>query len=83
MNSIFEGGISNQKGWTKPEANNSRKLKEEWIKSKYEWKGFIDFKPEDGNNQEEREQKYNLDLYNAAECCDVRAAATALAKGAK
>lgn len=83
MNSVFEGGVSNQKGWTKPEANNSRKLKEEWIKSKYEWKGFIDFKSEDGCNQEEREQKYNLDLYNAAKCCDVRAAATALAKGAK
>lgn len=82
MNFVFEGGIGNQKGWKKPKPDDSRKLKEEWIRSKYEWKGFIDFKSEDGSNQQEREHKYNMDLFNAANRCDVRAAATALAKGA-
>jgi hypothetical protein len=82
-NSVWEGGTFNQKGWKKPIDSDSRKVKEEWIKSKYQWRGFIDFKSGDGNNQEEREQKYNSDLYEAAQRCDVRAAAEALAKGAE
>jgi len=82
-NSVWEGGMHNQKGWKKPIETDSRKVKEEWIKSKYQWRGFIDFKSEDGNNQEEREQRYNADLYEAAQRCDVRAAAEALAKGAE
>lgn len=83
VNSIWEGGTHNQKGWTKPKDNDTRKIKEEWIKSKYQWKGFIDFKSTDGSNQDEREVKYNADLYDAAKRCNVRAAAEAIAKGAK
>jgi len=82
-NSIWEGGTHNQKGWKKPVQTDTRKVKEEWIKSKYQWRGFIEFKSEDGKNQEEREEKYNADLYEAAKRCDVRAAAAALAKGAE
>jgi hypothetical protein len=82
-NSIWEGGTHNQKGWKKPVGTDSRKAKEEWIKSKYQWRGFIEFKSGDGNNQEEREARYNTDLYEAAKRCDVRAAAAALAKGAE
>lgn len=82
-NSVWEGGTHNQQGWKKPTEADTRKVKEEWIKSKYQWKGFIDFKTEDGKNQEDREAKYCLDLYDAATRGDVRAAAEALAKGAK
>lgn len=82
-NSVWEGGTHNQQGWKKPTEADSRKVKEEWIKSKYQWKGFIDFKDEDGANQEEREAKYCSDLYDASKRGDVRAAAEALAKGAE
>ncbi len=82
-NSVWEGGMHKQKGWKKPVATDSRKVKEEWIKSKYMWKGFIDFNDSDGSNQEEREAKYNSDLFEAAKRCDVRAAAKALAHGAE
>jgi len=81
-NSVWEGGTHNQQGWKKPTESDTRKVKEEWIKSKYQWKGFIDFKTEDGQNHEEREAKYCFDLYDAAKRGDVRAAAEALAKGA-
>jgi len=83
VNSVWEGGVNKQKGWTKPEASDSRKIKEEWIKSKYMWRGFIDFKEEDGQNQDEREANFNAGLYEAAKRGDVRATAEALAKGAK
>ncbi len=83
INSVWEGGVKNQKGWSKPVSTDSRKVKEEWIKSKYMWKGFIEHKVEDGKNQEERDKKFNVDLYQAAKKCDVRAASEALAKGAK
>ncbi len=83
VNSIWESGVDGQKGWKKPEPNDSRKVKEEWIKSKYMWKGFIEFKESDGSNQEEREKNYTKELYDAASQCDVYAAAAALAKGAE
>jgi Arf-GAP/coiled-coil/ANK repeat/PH domain-containing protein len=83
VNSVWEGGMHKQKGWKKPIPSDSRKVKEEWIKSKYMWKGFIDFNDTDGKNQDEREAKYNSDLYEAAKQCDVRDAAKALAHGAE
>jgi len=46
------------------------------------WRGFIDYKPTDGQKQEEREAKFNMDLYEAASICDLHATAEALAKGA-
>mmetsp|Transcript_20065 Transcript_20065/g.29016 ORF Transcript_20065/g.29016 Transcript_20065/m.29016 type:complete len:525 (-) Transcript_20065:94-1668(-) len=42
INPILEAGLSTQEGWTKPAHNASRKVKENWIKSKYVWKGFLD-----------------------------------------
>jgi len=82
INSVWEGGVKNQKGWSKPLPTDSRKSKEEWIKSKYMWKGFIHHKEEDGGSQDEREATFNSELYEASRQCDVRAAAEALAKGA-
>eukprot|EP00558_Chaetoceros_sp_UNC1202_P004006 CAMPEP_0197244336 /NCGR_PEP_ID=MMETSP1429-20130617/9491_1 /TAXON_ID=49237 /ORGANISM="Chaetoceros sp., Strain UNC1202" /LENGTH=308 /DNA_ID=CAMNT_0042704681 /DNA_START=96 /DNA_END=1022 /DNA_ORIENTATION=+ len=81
-NSVWEGGIKKQKGWEKPTATDSRKVKEDWIKSKYMWRGFIDFKDGDGKTSDEREAKFNKDLYQAANICDVLGVAEALAKGA-
>ncbi|NJN48836.1 MAG: hypothetical protein HC805_02320 [Alkalinema sp. RL_2_19] len=43
-NAIWEEGSSEQKGWEKPNASSGRKAKEEWIKSKYLWRGFLKFK---------------------------------------
>ena len=82
-NSVWESGVNNQSGWKKPVSNDPRKVKEEWIKSKYMWKGFITHKDSDGSNQEEREQTFTEELFNAASRCDVRATAAAIAKGAK
>lgn len=82
-NSIWEGGMHNQKGWKKPTASDSRKVKEEWIKSKYMWKGFVNILDSDGKNQEEREANFNANLYEASKSCDVRATAEALVRGAE
>ena len=46
-------------------------------------RGFIDYKPTDGQNQKAREAKFNKDLYKAASICDVHAMAEALVKGAE
>jgi hypothetical protein len=80
-NAIWEDGTSNQKGWSKPEAGSTRKAKEEWIKSKYLWRGFLKFTDEDGNTHEEREEKSSKDLYAAAKRGDVLGIARALAHG--
>ena len=82
-NSIWESGIGNQKGWTKPGPTDSRKAKEEWIKSKYVWKGFIGCKDSDGKNRDERERCFTRDLHKASLQCDLHATAIALAKGAE
>lgn len=82
-NSVWESGVNNQRGWKKPDPSDSRKQKEDWIKSKYMWKGFIDFKESDGSNQEERELTFTQELFEASSRCDLHAAATALAKGAE
>jgi hypothetical protein len=79
-NSIWEAGIGNQKGWTKPTSSDSRKKKEDFIKSKYLWKGFIDYKKEDGSG-EERQTKFSMDLYEAARFGDLIGVAEALARG--
>lgn len=79
-NSIWEAGIGNQKGWTKPTSSESRKKKEDFIKSKYLWKGFIEYKKEDGSG-EERQTKFSMDLYEAARFGDLMGVAEALARG--
>ena len=82
-NSIWEEGTESQKGWKKPEGGDGRKAKEEWIKSKYLWRGFIKFSDEDGKTHEEREDKFTRNLYDAAAKCDVFGVASALAHGAR
>lgn len=79
-NSIWEAGIGNQSGWAKPSPTDSRKKKEDFIKSKYLWKGFIDYKKEDGTG-EERKTKFSMDLYEAARFGDLMGIAEALARG--
>lgn len=81
VNKIWESGLHHQKGWTKPSGGASRKAKEEWIKSKYLWKGFLEYLVEDGSNQEEREAKFNKELFESARRCDLTSISEALAKG--
>ncbi|KAL7544128.1 hypothetical protein ACHAXR_013522 [Thalassiosira sp. AJA248-18] len=81
VNCIWEAGLHHQKGWTKPKGNAPRKAKEEWIKSKYVWKGFLEYRAEDGREQEDREAKFNRDLFEGARRGDLLAIQEALAKG--
>ncbi len=81
-NSIWEAGVSSQRGWEKPAPNSSRKIKEDWIKSKYVWKGFLEYKNEDGKKHEDRISTFNVELYEAARNCDLHGVSLALAKGA-
>lgn len=81
VNEIWEEGIAQQKGWKKPSADADRKARDDWIKSKYMWKGFLDFKECDGESEEERKQKFSRDLYEAAKTADVTKAVNALAHG--
>ena len=80
-NRIWEAGLHHQKGWTKPKGSAPRKAKEEWIKSKYVWKGFLEYRAEDGHEQEDREANFSRDLYEAARVGDLLAVQEALAKG--
>uniref|UniRef100_A0A7S1GLH6 Arf-GAP domain-containing protein n=1 Tax=Cyclophora tenuis TaxID=216820 RepID=A0A7S1GLH6_CYCTE len=72
-NHIWESGLELQQGWTKPTPDASRQLKENWIKSKYQWKGFL----------EDRGKTYdaNKTLYDAAGQGNLQALAEALAYG--
>ena len=79
-NKIWEGG--SQKGWKKPHQHAGRKAKEEWIKSKYLWRGFIDFSQDDAKTHIEREEKSCKAMYEAAKSGDVLGLAEALARGA-
>lgn len=81
-NTVWEAGLHHQRGWTKPAGAAPRKAKEEWIKSKYLWKGFLEYSAEDGREQEDREAKFSNDLYEAARRGDLMAISEALAKGA-
>lgn len=81
VNPIWEDGLSAQKGWVKPTKGADRQARENWIKSKYAWKGFLDFSECEGMNEEERQEKYSRDLYAAALVGNVVAAASAMAHG--
>lgn len=81
-NAIWEAGTANQKGWEKPKGDATRKVREEWIKSKYLWRGFLAYKEGDGKSHVEREEKYCRDMYNSAKSCDILGIASALAHGA-
>ena len=80
-NKIWEAGVAHQSGWKRPTAEDTRATKENWIKSKYQWKGFIEYNDEDGD-EKAREEKFSPDLYEAARRGDVEKAAEAIAKGA-
>jgi Arf-GAP with coiled-coil, ANK repeat and PH domain-containing protein len=81
-NSIWEEGTATQKGWEKPNADSTRKVKEEWIKSKYLWRGFLKFAEDDGNTHEERQEKASKEMYEASKEGNVLRVARALAHGA-
>jgi len=81
-NAIWEEGVGMQKGWEKPSASSSRKIKEEWIKSKYLWRGFLKFSDDDGKTHEEREKISSKAMYKAAKQGDALGIARALAQGA-
>jgi Arf-GAP/coiled-coil/ANK repeat/PH domain-containing protein len=80
-NAIWEGGMGRQQGWSKPEATADRKTREGWIKSKYQWMGFVEINETDGETEDERNQEFCRELYRAAGIGDVVAAAHALAHG--
>jgi len=82
-NRIWEAATGIQAGWKKPNANDSQKLKQDWIKSKFLWKGFLEYSAEDGREHEDREVKFSKDLFEAARRGDLFAAAEALAKGGR
>lgn len=79
-NSIWEKEI--QKGWVKPQQDAGRKAKEEWIKSKYLWRGFIDFSGDEGKSHIEKEESFCKEMYEAAKHGDAIGIITALARGA-
>ena len=81
VNPLWEAGMASQKGWVKPTDSSDRKAREEWIRSKYMWKGFLSFEGAEGLNEKERAEKYSRDLYEAARMGDVCLAASALAHG--
>lgn len=81
VNLIWEEGMAEQKGWAKPTENADRKTREEWIKSKYMWKGFLSFGEVANLTDEEKQDKFNREVYLAAKACNVYAVADALAHG--
>jgi Arf-GAP/coiled-coil/ANK repeat/PH domain-containing protein len=81
VNPIWEGGLDLQKGWTKPTESADRKAREDWIKSKYMWKGFLNVRAVDGLSEEERKFKYSRDLFEACRVGNARGAVDALVHG--
>lgn len=82
-NGIWEAGLAAQTGWKKIDESADRKAREEWIKSKYMWRGFLSFEDVASLSEDQRQEKFSLDLYNAAKVGDVQAVARALAYGGK
>ena len=81
VNPIWEQGVSLQKGWKKPDRSADRKAREDWIRSKYMWKGFLAFEESDGNTEDERNEKYSRDLFAACRDGDLIGSVSALAHG--
>lgn len=79
VNPIWEAGLKNQRGWKKPTESDSRNVKEDWIKSKYQWKGFLEV--DSSRNEAERMERFNCELYEAAGQGNVLGVANALAHG--
>jgi Putative GTPase activating protein for Arf/PH domain len=81
VNEVWEEGVSSQTGWQKPTVDADRKTREEWIRSKYMWRGFLSFDSVRDLSESERHEKYSRDLYNAAKEGDVLRSAVAHAHG--
>jgi len=71
-----------QKGWRKPDSKADRKARENYIKSKYMWKGFLEYNESDGKTERERIENFSRALYDAAKRCDALDMSKALAFGA-
>jgi Arf-GAP/coiled-coil/ANK repeat/PH domain-containing protein len=82
VNPIWEAGIGSQQGWSKPKGDSGRQAKENWIKSKYLWKGFLHDRFKDKSSDDKR-MHYNKKLFEAARMADVLGVAEALAYGAE
>ena len=78
-NQVWEHTL--QAGWNKPTSADPRHMKEQWIRSKYQWRGFVEFKA--GRTADEREAEVGLQLYEAAGEGNIGAALQAIAVGAK
>ena len=81
VNAIWEKG--SQRGWSKPQAEDPRKVKEEWIKSKYMWRGFVEHNEEEGYDEKQRIEACSSSLYDAAKQADLYHVAESLAQGAR
>lgn len=81
-NRVWEAGLAHQRGWKKPNPEDSRAVKENWIKSKYQWRGFIVYDDDEGGNEEDREEKFSMDLYDAAGEGNLEKCYQAIARGA-
>lgn len=79
VNPILEAGLKSQRGWRKPTESDSRNVKEDWIKSKYQWKGFLEV--DSSRNEAERIERSNCELYDAAGQGNLMGVAEALAHG--
>lgn len=79
VNPIWEAGLKSQRGWKKPTENDSRNVKEDWIKSKYQWKGFLEV--DSSRNEAERIERFNCELYDAAGQGNLMGVVEALAHG--
>jgi hypothetical protein len=81
VNPIWESGLADQEGWKKPTKDADRPTRENWIKSKYLWKGFLVYEGCDGLSEAECKEKYSRNLYEASKQGDVESTAFALAHG--
>lgn len=81
VNAIWEKGLALQKGWKKLTPDADRKTRENYIKSKYLWKGFLEYNDSDGKTEAERAETFSHALYKAAKDCNVVGIAEAIAMG--
>lgn len=79
VNPIWEEGMASQTGWKKPTESADRKTREDWIRGKYMWKGFLSF--DESLSEEGRKSKYSKELYDAAKNADLYGTLNALAHG--
>lgn len=81
VNPIWEAGIAAQSGWKKPTPKADRPTRENWIRSKWLWRGFLDAKSSEGLDENEATEKFSRDLYEAAKEANIIDMVKALAHG--